>query len=349
MWSCALGRRQLAELLFLWNRNAINVCSKVALLPLEVAEANGHQFLASSLRQLQNLQLPHSAMHHQPLGHVDKKKQSSSAAATMRNRQEQVLVKDNDGFITPAPYVKPNRSELRENLPPTTTCFLSPMAAQHLENWSASMRDLKIEIPPPPSYPIDKDVLGYESLSSSLQYKSVSREKFERSEAARRSRLMKRTSVEVLPDYPAFAFPDLTKCSKTDNFLPHEDRRSVSANGQSLHSVTVVQGLKASNSDPHLAAPSHQSAYTPDPMISVSNRDLNSPLFMLTDQVEDFAVSEIQADNIAMETGNLMLFEKGTFTATICYFLSSVSDKIHYTVEPAVSGHSYVQPLPKIT
>lgn len=107
--------------------------------------------------------------------------------------------------------------------------------------------------------------------------------------AERRQRLLKRTSVEVLPDYPNPRAPVQPELSappvpvQTSSPVPHP-------------CSPPEGGLRMSSSDPHLAGLSPCPA---DPMISMSDRDLNSPvMFMQTEQPH-----EGHRELVAMETG----------------------------------------------
>jgi hypothetical protein len=104
--------------------------------------------------------------------------------------------------------------------------------------------------------------------------------------AERRQRLLKRTSVEVLPDYPN---PHVAQLPQEQGSPP-----SIIKTSSPIPS-TSDGGLRGSNSDPHLVGLLPSPA---DPMISMSDRDLNSPImFMQTEQPHEVH------DLVAMETG----------------------------------------------
>ncbi len=149
--------------------------------------------------------------------------------------------------------------------------------------------------------------------------------------AMRQLRLMKRTSVEVLPGYSTMDCinehehepKSKQKQSETHHDI-HEDLRAPSAfhHGQQNFDhiepleVRIPGGpsLRTVNSDPHLVGlVTNQSPMTSEhnPMISMSGRDLNSPFLMQSDSSSSLipamglTLDDVHRDTMAMETGKI--------------------------------------------
>ena len=131
----------------------------------------------------------------------------------------------------------------------------------------------------------------------------------------KRTRLMKRTSVDILPDYPQF-YSDLPKLSRTGAHPDgDEDGDTFEGQGQmaaSSEEHAFMAGLRASSSDPHLTNLERSSPLGSgsggDPMISRIDRDLNSPvLFLQTsasfDEDKGLSLEDIQRETVAMDMG----------------------------------------------
>ena len=147
----------------------------------------------------------------------------------------------------------------------------------------------------------------------------------------RQMRLLKRTSVEVLPGYssPMDCSTEQPKSKQRQDQNPgqqqqqHLDEAEAATSGrherehQELEIEVRVPGgptLRTVNSDPHLVGltSSHnQSPLTTEhnPMISMSGRDLNSPFLMQSDSnnslipTDGLTLGDIQRETTAMETG----------------------------------------------
>lgn len=154
--------------------------------------------------------------------------------------------------------------------------------------------------------------------------------------ALKRTRLMKRTSVDILPDYPQF-HNDLPKLSRTGAHPDgDEDGDTFEGQGQMVASreehVYVMAGLRASSSDPHLTNLERSSPLGSgsggDPMISRIDRDLNSPvLFLQTsasfDEDKGLSLEDIQRETVAMDMGKCI---EDVFSW--CYFIHLCSSSI---------------------
>ncbi len=154
----------------------------------------------------------------------------------------------------------------------------------------------------------------------------------------RQMRLLKRTSVEVLPGYssPMDCCTEHPKSKEKQQFHDHtaqqltEAKPSTSGHFEHEHQneyelETRVPGgpsLRTVNSDPHLVGlvgALQQSPLTTEcnPMISVTGRDLNSPFLMQSDSSssvihgEGLCMADIQREATAMETGETVRCETG--------------------------------------
>ena len=165
------------------------------------------------------------------------------------------------------------------------------------------MKDLSIHIPASPPYtlnPLSMDTL-HVTPTTHLG-----------AGAARRLRLMKRTSVEVLPDYPTAKATD-SKCFRTEdspNQQTSPPQQVVKALVAPPHG-DLSGGLRTSSSDPHLVGLLQPAGHgdVADPMISMCDRDINSPvMFMQTDSLYDNSLTMDDmvrpgSESVAMETG----------------------------------------------
>lgn len=294
MWACALGKSDTALVLYHWNSGALGICNKDGLLPLSVAKKFGHLNILYSIEGLELARL-------NPVHTSTPERSLPSPSANQSEASQHAL-----GKVTFTPPALPQPvhvrvaqarqdGRLQENRTPQ-------IAEQGTANWSTPLSDLTIQIPPSPPYSTGGSTRKHESLPASLQCTPVRGTEQNRDldlyeeSISRRLRLMKRTSVEVLPDYPAapFAPEGITKCSKTD--------KGAVADTPTLK-TQIPERLRTASSDPHLVGLDNPSGFLPDPMISVSNRDLNSPLgFMNTDAVT-LGQTNFDLEHIAMETG----------------------------------------------
>ena len=145
----------------------------------------------------------------------------------------------------------------------------------------------------------------------------------------RQQRLLKRTSVEVLPGYssPMDYLNEHPKSKQKQNETHGDDEDTKQIRGQHEHEhhthieyepgeVRVPGGpsLRTVNSDPHLVGLCSYLQQSPltsehNPMISVSGRDLNSPFLMQSDSSsslipsEGLTLDDIHRGTTAMETG----------------------------------------------
>jgi len=128
----------------------------------------------------------------------------------------------------------------------------------------------------------------------------------------KRTRLMKRTSVDILPDYRQMR-KDTPKMSKTASIgecdtVPEASTKQASTNA--AYSTIICPNLRSSSSDSHLSGLSKtcgSSSNGADPMISMSDRDINSPVMYSGDTYDDvgFSLEDMQRDTVAMDMGKI--------------------------------------------
>ena len=147
----------------------------------------------------------------------------------------------------------------------------------------------------------------------------------------RQQRLLKRTSVEVLPGYssPMDCVTEQPKSKQKQGQSQCDVEDTKQIDGQHEHEqqthieyepvearVPGGPSLRTVNSDPHLVGLTTYSQQSPltseyNPMISVSGRDLNSPFLMQSDSSsslipsEGLTLDEIHRETTAMETGKM--------------------------------------------
>jgi hypothetical protein len=128
----------------------------------------------------------------------------------------------------------------------------------------------------------------------------------------KRTRLMKRTSVDILPDYHQM-HKDTPKVSKTASIGECDTAPEVSANRMSAvnsYAAVMCPGLRTSSSDSHLSGLAKtygSSSNGADPMISMIDRDINSPIMFTGDASDEqgFSLEDVQRDTVAMDMGEV--------------------------------------------
>ena len=310
MWACALGKTEAAAVLLQWNSSTISVCNKDGSLPLTIARNKGQSELLSHLEHI--LSSPQDPLK-LPL---------------------QV-------FTTANPTVTLNSPLTLTSTPPPVTSTSFSMSPQGEEQGGSDWGNLEVEIPPPPPYPggslgqqaegaggarrvPPSPVIGLQdhqglavvgpaaAASTSMahhEHRIENPNKDSSSLAAAKlklqTRLRKRISIEVLQEN--------ADTNKDDNVTMPTMCKS------------EIRNLRNVNSDPDLGSLMHPMTCGDNPMISVNDRDLNSPImFMQTDQqggLEQGHLHGISAYNsslsidsgmcekghVAMETGEILL------------------------------------------
>ena len=303
MWACARGHLEATVILYQLNPNALRIVNRKGLLPYSIAQMCGHLHVINELSRLEGTsqQLTSGQAHH-PLD-------ANQATSTPPSAPI---------FVTSLHSLSANlstttttsQSQVTISTPATMTTVFTPVSqttpqAISPTQWAtpAPMEDLTIQIPQQAAYVEHKSTRHYDSLPPSLQATPVYSSLNHGSAEQRRARLMKRTSVEVLPDYPVAGFVDIPKSAKT-NTPDNIDTSSHVEEGAVVQDQSACH-LRASNSDPHLCGLDLSRGPVADPMISMSNRDLNSPImFMQTDSLHpdtSLTLEDLHND-IAMET-----------------------------------------------
>lgn len=215
---------------------------------------------------------------------------------------------------------KPVFSQLFSSLPsmgndaviPAKREFPPPCdSSKDSEYWCAVDAPLQHSLCSPQAAPLATADVGDSDTCPSVLFGSA----IKGSGALKRTRLMKRTSVDILPDYPQF-HNDLPKLSRTGAHPDgDEDGDTFEGQGQMVASGgehPFMAGLRASSSDPHLTNLERSSPLGTgsggDPMISRIDRDLNSPvLFLQTsasfDEDKGLSLEDIQRETVAMDMG----------------------------------------------
>ena len=304
MWACALGHTEAATVLYRIHQGALHVCNREGATCVHLAQQHGHFALVQHLANLQmalqmHVQVSETApltvgsvstndglVSAPPSGRILRFVNAPVASSTPRvvNRSVPVAHVEPRGapHIEPlgtphgAPLGAPQGAPLGAAPPANTTAFAPPPL------WRISdSKQLTIEIPVPLTLVSQLGQRGA-SVPRSLPgaAPAVSGEG-----ATLQRRFMKRTSIDVLPNY--------------GQLQADQD----SATGAPS---VVTTGMRSVNSDPYLAR--LEAAHDPDPMISVSGRDVNSPdMFMQTDYHhaydDSFSLDDDLQQESAMDTG----------------------------------------------
>ncbi len=328
MWACARGHLESASVLYQWNPSPLQVCNRAGVQPLTLARLHNHPDIVSHLESLELQRVTSQGQGEFSVCVQPSPPQHTTPSPTVTLQQPQSVtapIKDGD-FVVP------------RDLPPTSSHAHARSGITQLQDWLAfssyhsngavNVTDLKIEIPSPPPYPgIARTTVAYQgvgvskhskkcdSTPASLQNTPKMRTGLDSvgDNSVRRTRLMKRTSVEVLPDYPMTDVIEagvlegpggpvlgVGQCVRRGVIPPAPPaHRSASATLTSIHQDSAEPGLhdnqcvlggdgsllRSTSSDPHiphlLTAPQPRGSYPchADPMISAMTvRDLHSPL-----------------------------------------------------------------------
>jgi len=362
MWACVKGHTDAAVLLYQWNNDALRICNKDGTKPLDVAQHHGHHELVQHIERLTVVQCDSD------LGTVIKDDTAIDSSVLMPGDVSQALAVER--FAVPRAVLRQTGNVLDRRTKTSTETGWSASEPSSTEN-------LTIEIPNSPLLPgslersrpfcsaqntpnIQHSTESGMSLSSVFVGSTDILCGQNVSGTRRRSRLMKRTSVEVLPDFPPNDVPDGTKCTKMaeskptsrsmqnvhyestsqsecaksdDHLSQHEDNSHIRDSQSelptdmtSLDSCPVRMSsvlLHSANSDPHIPTADTEANIrnTPpnpadgrsnscaDPMISMCDRDLNSPLMFLhmDSQQSSYETGLTLDDSVVMETGKDVL------------------------------------------
>ena len=269
MWACAIGRMEAATMLLGIYQGALHVCNRDGATSLDLAQQRGHFALVQHIASLQmTAQVINEAV---PL--------VGCKIATNDRFSDIANVQSRDGVLhfVHSPVASSTPRLIRENLEShdvmTRPTGVAPFSHRgHV----ADNKQLSIEIPMP--LPNQAGHRG-SSLPKCLHTSPCAGSS--RDGTSMQRHLMKRTSVDVLPDYARL----------------HSDR--------DMTAVASPAGMSSVNSDPYLA-------HDPDPMISVSGRDVYSPdIFMQPDYHPSYnGIDAFSLDlhhHIAMDTGRCNL------------------------------------------
>ena len=270
MWACVGGRTEAAMVLLGVYPGALQVCNIDGATSLHLAEQRGHFALVQHIASLQMAaQVINDAVPPAGCKIATNDRLFSDIAANVHTR---------DGVLnfvnSPPPVASSTPRLMRENLESSHDVLTRPTGVATFSHRGhiADNEQLSIEIPTPLMLTEQASHRG-SSLPRCLH--ASPRAGSSRDGTSVQRHFMKRTSVDVLPDYARLH------------------------SGGDLASVASPAGMRSVNSDPYLAR-------DPDPMISVSGRDVYSPdVFMQPDYHSSYndAFSLDLHHHIAMDTG----------------------------------------------
>ncbi len=337
MWACARGKLEAVAVLYRWNTSALNVCNKMGSLPVSVARCHCFHHIAEMLERLEMVRVntlvqAHAQMvldmkHGQTFSDMHAGMEQPSLQPSMLHdnpMMEESTLTHQRLPMAVDPVVSPGHAQQPMFATPSMPPSGGGTSKQAI--WR-NMDNLKIDIPPPPPYCSQNNSAMFISLSAHTTPDNSAHSTPDNSAHSTPdntptgqssgdtplhicySRLLKRTSVEVLPGYLDTIITDTSsKCSKTDLKL-HDVGQGLIPQGQievNLGSKGQSQGgLRTVNSDPHLASMVNPMTSEDNPMLSVHERDLNSPIIFMDTMAlgqAGLTLEDIQRENVDMET-----------------------------------------------
>lgn len=298
MWACARGHLNVIAILAHWNPDSVHVANKANWRPAALLNHFGHHEIVELFQQIDST----SEMTALEELSVDQQQQQW--------QQQLSSSQDFESCGEIVEFCEPSSCELifsplcPGSLPPVSE------AKTKFRTFRKPSKDGRGDSPLPSAQSASRAGENGTDMCSSVLTKCSS--------TRRRLRLMKRTSVDILPDFPQF-HNELTKLSRTGT---HSGREDGGGGGDAAEArchmvatttehVSCTIRLRTSSSDPHLAnlvQLSHPSAGGGDPMISRIDRDLNSPVLFLEasscfSEDKGLSLEDLQRETVAMEMG----------------------------------------------
>lgn len=297
MWACARGHSNVIAILTHWNPDSVHVANKANWRPAALLNHFGHHEIVELFQQIDST------------SEMTALEELSDGQQEQQQWQQLLSSQDFESCGEIVKFCEPSCELIFSPLYPGSLPPVSE-AKTKFRTFKKPGKDAgrceSLVSPSPSAQSVSQN--GADACSSVLTKCSSTR---------RRLRLMKRTSVDILPDFPQF-HNELAKLSRTGTRPGGEDSTGGDTSEARCHMVATTEHvsctirLRTSSSDPHLtnlvqlSHPVTGSGGGGDPMISRIDRDLNSPvLFLESSFSEDKGLSleDLQRETVAMEMG----------------------------------------------